>query len=220
MPVTIRLLPVAPHEADFHDFEDFERLIDAAQVIGPNAHLAVLLGGEAGLRCSEMMALEWSNVEFSNRQIVVSKSEWRGMVTVPKGGRSRRIPMTRRLVEALKFHRHLRGPRVLCEPDGKPLTERRVQGFVRRAARKTGLSNISVHVLRRTFCSHLAMKGVAARAIQELAGHKDLMTTQRYMHLSPAAVEEAIRILELPRSVSRFGDILETTAGADRNSEN
>jgi hypothetical protein len=40
------------------------------------------------------------------------------------------------------------------------------------------------------------MRGAPARAIQELAGHRDLATTQRYMHLSPAAVENAIRLLD------------------------
>jgi site-specific recombinase XerD len=51
-------------------------------------------------------------------------------------------------------------------------------------------------VLRHTFCSHLAMKGAPARAIQELAGHRDLATTQRYMQLSPAAIDSAIRLLD------------------------
>jgi site-specific recombinase XerD len=40
------------------------------------------------------------------------------------------------------------------------------------------------------------MRGAPARAIQELAGHQDLSTTQRYMHLSPAALDSAIRLLE------------------------
>ena len=53
-----------------------------------------------------------------------------------------------------------------------------------------------VHTLRHTFCSHLAMHGAPARAIQELAGHQDLTTTQRYMHLSPAALQLAIELLE------------------------
>ncbi len=53
-----------------------------------------------------------------------------------------------------------------------------------------------VHILRHTFCSHLAMRGAPARAIQELAGHQDLATTQRYMHLSPAALDAAIRLLD------------------------
>jgi len=67
-----------------------------------------------------------------------------------------------------------------------------------------------VHILRHTFCSHLAMRGAPARAIQELAGHQDLSTTQRYMHVSPAAIEDAIRLLESPGVVSRRGDIVET----------
>jgi site-specific recombinase XerD len=53
-------------------------------------------------------------------------------------------------------------------------------------------------MLRHTFCSHLAMRGAPARAIQELAGHQDLATTQRYMHLSPAALDAAIRLLDGP----------------------
>jgi len=48
-------------------------------------------------------------------------------------------------------------------------------------------------LLRRTFCSHLAMQAAPAKAIQELAGHSDLSATVRYVHLSPLAADEAIR---------------------------
>jgi hypothetical protein len=53
-----------------------------------------------------------------------------------------------------------------------------------------------VHILRHSFCSHLAMRGAPVRAIQELAGHADLSTTMHYMHLSPASLNQAIRLLE------------------------
>ena len=66
---------------------------------------------------------------------------------------------------------------------------------MRRVARRAKVQK-GVHILRHTFCSHLAMQGAPSRAIQELAGHRDLGTTQRYMHLSPAALEAAIRLLE------------------------
>jgi hypothetical protein len=51
------------------------------------------------------------------------------------------------------------------------------------------------------------MRGAPARAIQELAGHKDLSTTHRYMHLSPAAIEGAIRLLDDTQALVRRGEM-------------
>jgi integrase len=72
------------------------------------------------------------------------------------------------------------------------------------------VKHLGVHVLRRTFGSHLSMRGAPVRAIQELAGHQELGTTQRYLHLSPAAIEAAIRLPDQRGAVTKFGDILET----------
>lgn len=212
-PCTIKLLRVPPPVAGFHDFDGFERLVEASRKVGWTAHLAVLLGGEAGLRCGEMMALCWTDVDLGKRQLWVRQSEWKGHVTSPKGGRPRCIPLTARLAEELRAARHMRSQRVLCREDGQPLTQKVVRELVRKAARRAGLANEGTHTLRHTFCSHLAMRGAPARAIQELAGHKDLSTTQRYMHLSPAVIDSAIRLLEQPSPVPTFGDIVETGGG-------
>jgi integrase len=198
LPCTIRLVRISKPSMGFYDFDEYESLIEAARTTGPVPHLIGLLGGEAGLRCGEMIALEWGDVDLGKRQLCIQRSEWRGHVTVPKGGRLRYVPMTGRLAKALQEHRHLKSKRVLCQDDTSPLTQDIVGDHVRRAGRKAGVGVSGAHRLRHTFCSHLAMKGAPARAIQELAGHQDLITTQRYMHLSAAAIEGAIRLLEQP----------------------
>jgi integrase len=68
---------------------------------------------------------------------------------------------------------------------------------------------------RHTFCSHLALRGAPAKAIQELAGHQNLTTTYRYMHLSPAAREGAIRLLNRREEHGEFGEIVETARSAE-----
>jgi Phage integrase family len=69
--------------------------------------------------------------------------------------------------------------------------------WMERAQRRAVLpATGAYHILRHTFCSHLAMQGATAKAIQELAGHQDLTTTQRYMHLSPGNKDAAIRLLD------------------------
>jgi site-specific recombinase XerD len=52
-----------------------------------------------------------------------------------------------------------------------------------------------IHVLRHTFCSHLAMRGAALLQIKELAGHTEVTTTQKYMHLAPGSADDAIKLL-------------------------
>jgi integrase len=100
MPCTMRLLPIPKSSAGFYDFAEYERLVESATE-EPNAYLIVLLGGDAGLRCGEMMALEWRDVDLGQRQIRVQRSEWKGHVSVPKGATAlwwQRINRTRELV--------------------------------------------------------------------------------------------------------------------------
>ncbi len=104
--------------------------------------------------------------------------------------------MTERLRVALKDLRHLKGDAVFCDDKGERYTRGEMDWRLKKVCRKAQLRWIGWHPLRHTFCSHLAMRGAPPRVIQELAGHSSLSITQRYMHLTPGATLDAIRMLE------------------------
>jgi hypothetical protein len=134
----------------------------------------VLLGGDAGLRRGEMIGLRWCDIDMRRHLITVQQAVWKGIVDSPKSGRGRVIPTTDALDQTLARHRHLRGERVFYDDGGHPATEKILRGWLAAAQRRAGLPDPTgaLHILRHTFCSHLAMRGAPAKAIQELAGRR------------------------------------------------
>jgi integrase len=96
---------------------------------------------------------------------------------------------------------HLKSELVFCHADGRPFTQSAIEAALRFTCKHSGLRPIGSHFLRHTFCSHLAMRGAAPKAIQELAGHSTPSMTLRYMHLAPSALREAIGLLNFRQPV-------------------
>ncbi|HTU99359.1 MAG TPA: tyrosine-type recombinase/integrase, partial [Luteitalea sp.] len=163
----------------------------------------------------EMRALQWTDVDFTRRQLRVARSEWHGHLTATKGGRARYVPLTRRLEAALRAAQPgtRKTDEVLRREHDLPFRESHVVDLLIKVARGADMVPQGPHTLRHTFCSHLAMRGAAVGAIQLLAGHQDLMTTQRYMHLSPNMLGDTIRLLDAANGDTiACGDIVETPA--------
>jgi integrase len=197
MHAQIESLKVPPPGFSFYEFDEYEALVEAAERCGPDVLITVLLGGDAGLRMGEMIALEQSNLDFRRRLLNVSRSDWHGQVTSPKGGRSRQVPMTEKLAAALSAHRHLRGPRVLYRRSGEALSQQTLRTWLSTAQRRAGLPvKGALHILRHSFASHLAMRGAPLKAIQELMGHSTIEMTMRYAHLSPDVKKDAVQLLD------------------------
>ena len=147
-----------------------------------------------------------------------------GIVDIPKSGHGRIVPDDRRaLLAALQRARHLRGERVLYrDDDGQPIPARATDATVRAwlepcaAARSYSLRNGGLHMLRHTFCSHLAMRGAPAKAIQELAGHAepdDHASVHAPVAGGPAGAIDLLNSREEREAEEGvLGDILETTA--------
>jgi integrase len=203
VPVVIRCLRAPKTTMDFFDFDELEQLVEAARELGPGVLAFVLLAGDAGLRAGEIRALQWDSVDLGRRILTVQRSEWQGQITTPKHDKIRTVPLTERLAGALQDLDRGPGPFVLYfkpsrEKDPQPLTRSRQRTWLGQALKEAGLRRRGPHTLRHTFCSHLSMRGAPAAAIQRLAGHSTLVITERYMHLSPGALESAIRLLEAP----------------------
>ena len=157
---------------------------------------------KTGLRQGELIGLQWADLDLSRGVLNVRRAIWRGVEGLPKGGRERTLELPASAVDALKGHRHLRGRFVFCQDDGQPLTAGKMESPLRRTLKRAGITReagrVGWHDLRHTYASHLAMRGVPLKVIQELMGHATIEMTERYAHLSPDTRREAVSVLDLP----------------------
>lgn len=213
MPCRVGFFKPTETVMQWYERDDYRRLVEAT---AKRAVLVlVLLAGDAGLRRGEIRALKWSDVDMIRGVLHIRRGMWRALEATPKGNRGRTVPMTPALQVALATHRHA-GDRVLYSDTGRELSNRTVRNWLAGAQRRASLeANGGIHILRHTFCSHLAAAGVTANAIKELAGHADLKTTQRYMHLSPANRSTAMATL----SAYHEGQDAVVPAGNEQNSK-
>jgi hypothetical protein len=125
----------------------------------------------------------------------VKRTVYRGKVGTPKGGKWREVPLGNDAVAALKSLPRI-GEWVFCRPGGGRMSAGQCRKPLMAIVAKAGLRHIGWHVLRHTFASHLAMRGVPIRHIQQLMGHSTIAMTERYAHLAPDVTRDAVRLLD------------------------
>ena len=160
--------------------------VHAATPLAPgkdDAVLEVLYG--SGVRVGELCGMDVDSLDLSAGAISV----W------GKGSKQRRVPLSQPAVAALRAWLGIRhdvvvaatGPALFGNERGARLSPRDVRRIIdRRAARPT-----HPHALRHSFATHLLDGGADLRAVQELLGHADVATTQRYTHVSNHRLREA-----------------------------
>jgi integrase len=147
----------------------------------PIVEVAIL----TGMRREEILGLKWEQIR--NGLIYLTKT---------KANKARQIPINDRLAGVFKELRQanqLKSEYVFCDAQGRRFHE--VKRSFATACRRAGLDDFRFHDLRHTFASHLVMKGVSLKAVQELLGHADLKMTMRYAHLSKEHLRDAMAVL-------------------------
>ena len=163
-------------------FEETEKLLTEGPENGKHYQrdrliLELLYG--SGLRVSELIDLNWENIETDQRMIRV----------FGKGSKERLVPFgpgVKKLLEDWKLlsKEGTKGPLFLSEKGAERLTVRTVHRLVQRAALRVGIYGVSPHTLRHCFATHLLERGAPLRVVQELLGHESIAATQRYLSIT------------------------------------
>ena len=210
-------LEIPPPEWDFFLPEESVRLLEAAKQCHHEDYTLILTVLRAGLRVTELLALRWDCIDLTAGTLRVRRSQSDGKgEQAPKTKRERMIELSPALIEALKKHRHLRGPYVFCRFGGNPLTRDMALGALWRACRKAGLRRASWRMLRHTFGSQMLIAGRSLQEVKELLGHTEMQTTLRYAHLAPTVRREGVTALDGLGAGTNTGAGAQNTSVRDR----
>lgn len=160
--------------------QEIEILVKTCQTPMEKALLLTIYG--AGLRASEVASLTLYDVQ-------------EGTVRVKgKGNKERIVPIAEIVLEAIDAYLKMRNDTnpYLFVHKSKNLKREGILLIIKRISQKSGLSkNIYTHLLRHSFATHLLQGGADLRTIQELLGHSDIRTTNRYTHLTKDHLQSA-----------------------------
>lgn len=182
--------------------QDFKRFFEVCKEIKPEYYPHYFLTTRTGIRFGEMVSLVWDNVNLEEGNIKIRQCKHFN----PKG-RSKRtglpkeriIPLQQDAIEVLKSI--LRNPRYdnVFLKDGKPISpkDKSFRRWLVHIAKKAAIQGLTrMHELRHTLGHQLGDKGVRLEVIQNILGHSDIRTTQRYVGKPDKDSEDAMKALD------------------------
>lgn len=201
-------LKVPPQKFRFLTEEEYNKLLEEAQKINREFYEMVLFTLRTGVRVGELMAIRWEDIDFDRQNVTIRRSIVNGIIGSPKSNKTRQIPLSDDIFSVIKNKkRNLKDSNIWKMETSRFSLNRKLK----RACRRFGFKVGGWHDLRHTFASKLANNGVALQVIQALLGHSDLKMTQRYAHLEPLTLSDAIKTLEPKEPLNlNFGHNMDT----------
>lgn len=166
--------------------EEEVRLLDVA---GPYLKRVILFALHTGMRRSEILGLQWQDVDFRN---AVAKIP----ATRAKGRRDRFVPLNNIALEIIREVPQPMDGSALVFGNNNGRLQENLERLWRLALVVAEIGDFRFHDLRHTYASRLVMSGVDLPVLRELLGHQDFAMTLRYAHLAPSRLREAVSLLE------------------------
>src|SRR5262245_42283113 len=161
----------------------------------------IVLDANTGLRCKEMLFLEFSDIDWTAGVLHVRNKREAGFP--PKGRQERRIPLNVPALYALESmlqKKHPKSDYVFHQGDGLPWKS--ILESFRSLLKRCEFKRSGVHILRHTFGAHLAQTGVDMAVIRDLLGHHSVTLTEKYYaHLAPGSLASAVQRLNRKENI-------------------
>ena len=200
------LLTGSEDRAEKWEFLDFAEADKFMQAVPPTWQPLFLCALRTGMRQGEIVALRWRDLDWNRKAIRVRNSASDGKLCPTKSYRAREVPIPKDLLEALISIRNNNSEFVFAAQNGSMLHPKTLLRPLRTANKNSGVKRIRFHDTRHSYASHLVMTGAPIKAVQELLGHRDLTTTQKYAHLTPDCKKAVVDQLEHALARTKCGE--------------
>jgi integrase len=190
---------VEAQKFDFFTFEEAPTVEAAAADEAAPWCAAVPFALHTGLRLGELRALRWGDIDAAAKRVTVHRSVWKDAETGTKSGKVRHVPLNAVALAALGKLKRREVDAYVFADHGNRLTREQCKWPLWRICDRAGIGRrVGWHVCRHSFASHLVMRGVPIRTVQELMGHASIEQTMKYSHLAPGHLRGAVETLERP----------------------
>ena len=151
---------------------------------------------DCGLRCAELCNIKLTDICFDRSQLHIKQG---------KGGKDRYVPISSNMLRGLRKYIQVEAPVTWLFNSNRangskvPYTSRGVQWVVKEAKRRSGIQKqVTTHVLRHTYATHLLEMGTNIMVLKDLLGHANVQTTMVYLHIAQLENHKRFAPLDVP----------------------
>lgn len=178
-----------PRYFEYNELEEMFLVPDKSTPLGQRDLLLLEMLYATGVRVGELVSIKVSDIDFGSRNILI----------LGKGNKERYVTYGEYCEDALNLYlgdgyntlNTKKSDYLFLNNNGGELTERGVRYILDQIIKKTGINkNISPHMIRHSFATHLLNEGCDLLTVQKLLGHESIKATQIYTHVTTDRLKE------------------------------
>ena len=178
-----------PRYFEYNELEELLKVPDITKPLGQRDRLILEMLYATGIRVGELVNIKLKDINFNSKNIII----------LGKGNKERYVPygeyceeiLNKYINDGYKILNIKSNEYLFLNNNGDQITERRIRYILDQIIKKTSINkNISPHMIRHSFATHLLNEGCDLLTVQKLLGHESIKATQVYTHVTTERLKE------------------------------